>query len=192
MTKHKGNSYGFNSRARAAFQDVAAMQAETETRNRFFEAVTDGDIETMREILRKHPHAVKWYRPVDLEDKPFARNETALMAAAAAGQARAMRLLLGNGADIDAQHSRGWTALHHAAWRGHEEAVEVLLWHRADTSLANESGHTAAALAYQGGHNDLGRKISNADKIFSLQDFRRGVDGQVKGPKTAHFRKYAG
>lgn len=163
--------------------------AETETKNRFFEAVTDGDIETMRDIMRKNPNAAKWHRPVDLDDNPFARNETALMAAAAAGQARAMRLLLGNGADIDARHSRGWTALHHAAWHGHEEAVDVLLWHRADTSLANEGGHNAAALAYQAGHNDIGRKISNADEIFSLQDFRRGVEGPVKIPKTAHFRK---
>lgn len=161
----------------------------TETQNGFFDAAAEGDIGTMKQILLKHPNAAMWHKPVAPDDNPFARNETALMAAAAAGQAQAMRLLIGNGADINAQHSRGWTSLHHAAWRGHEEAVDVLLWHRANTLLPNEGGHTASALAYQSGHNDIGRKIGDAFKLFGLNHFQRGVEKPVKGLKTASFRK---
>lgn len=166
-----------------------SAEAQEETRNRFFEAATSGDISTLQQILRKNPYAAKWHRPVDLEANPFARNETALMAAAAAGQAQAMRFLLGNGAEINAQHSRGWTALHHAAWQGHEEAVDVLLWHRADTSLVNEGGFTATALAYQRAYNSIGRKIGDAETLYDLHEFRQGGEKPVKGLKTARFSK---
>lgn len=158
-----------------------------ETKLRFCAAAEDGDLDTLKQVMRKYPDAAKWKKPVPQGTQPFASNETPLMLAAANGQAKAMRLLIANGADIDAQHSRGWTALHHATWQNREESVDLLLWHRANTMLVNEGGHTAAALAFQRSHSAIGRKIGDALKLFGLGHFKRGLEKSVAAPKTAKF-----
>lgn len=73
---------------------------------------------------------------------------TALSNASWRGHARAVRLLLESGADVNAQSTDGgWTALMGAAENTYGDVVELLLAHKARLDLVNEDGDTALDLA---------------------------------------------
>jgi peptidoglycan/LPS O-acetylase OafA/YrhL len=72
---------------------------------------------------------------------------TPLLWAAAAGQAEAIELLIGRGADVNAADRKGGTALLAAAFLGHEKAVDVLIRHGAKVNAANPSGSTPLDVA---------------------------------------------
>src|SRR5262245_13965427 len=62
---------------------------------------------------------------------------TPLMWAARYGAVRAMRVLIGAGADVNARDlNRRWTPLLHAVHRQHGDVVSLLLAHGADPNLA--------------------------------------------------------
>ena len=89
-------------------------------------------------------------RPSDLErllacyaDDVDARDvdgATALHAAAAAGHATAMTLLLEHGASVSVTNNYEDTPLHAAAREGHADVVRALLAHRADPHATNRFG----------------------------------------------------
>jgi uncharacterized protein len=54
-----------------------------------------------------------------------------LISAAYAGNRRAVKLLLKNGADVTAKSKQGWTALKAAEWGDHYEIVAILKAHGA-------------------------------------------------------------
>jgi uncharacterized protein len=64
-----------------------------------------------------------------------ASGQTALIAAAEAGHADMVRLLLTKGANVNVRHEAGGTALTAAAGRGHLEIVKELLKARADANV---------------------------------------------------------
>ena len=66
------------------------------------------------------------------------------MWAAVTGQAEAIELLIGRGADVNAAGRDGGTALHAAAFLGHEKAVDVLLRNGAKVNAANQQRQHAA------------------------------------------------
>ena len=98
----------------------------------------------MRQELADHEAALRHWRQVVRKEvgvrcwvdaRRGLSGETPLHAAALHGNARALRLLVDAGADVEAQTSDGWTPLHYAlAADGdlegirHQEAVEVLLF----------------------------------------------------------------
>ncbi len=73
--------------------------------------------------------------------------DTPLHIAAIRGDTRAICLLLGLGADINAAGERGYTALHYAVEQKHPEVVSLLLEHGADSSLRSEFGDTPLDLS---------------------------------------------
>jgi hypothetical protein len=115
-----------------------------------FEAAATGDIDALRAILAEDESAVFW---------SDGARRTALMHAARAGQAGAMRALLGAGADVNAQAidtaDFSWdqpqtTALHDAAGGGHPEAVALLLEAGADPDALAMDGETPLHHAVHG------------------------------------------
>lgn len=76
----------------------------------------------------------------------FSRNNfgvTALMDAAGQGLEEEVRLLIADGADVNAQDNQGNTALMYAALRGHSEVVELLISSGADVLRTDYLGNTA-------------------------------------------------
>ncbi|XP_043779832.1 ankyrin repeat domain-containing protein 65 isoform X3 [Cervus elaphus] len=81
-----------------------------------------------------------------------ARLDGVLLVAAAAGRATALRLLLAQGAPVDARDGVGATVLGVAAGLGRRQDMEVLLEHGADPSLKDRHGRSALHRAAAGGH----------------------------------------
>jgi ankyrin repeat protein len=87
----------------------------------------------------------------------------ALMQAARAGHAEAVKSLLAGGkADVNGRDERGNTPLIEAARSGHDDAVRALLVARADAQAKNDEGQTALSLAALGGHDGVIRLLREA------------------------------
>ena len=84
---------------------------------------------------------------------------TPLNSAAAARAAAIVRLLLEQGAAVDAAQHGGWTALHSAAHNGDLEVLEILLAHGASRERRSETGQTAAEMADAAGHAQAAARL---------------------------------
>ncbi|NXW36735.1 ANK2 protein, partial [Phaetusa simplex] len=84
---------------------------------------------------------------------PERKGNTALHIASLAGQAEVVKVLVKEGANINAQSQNGFTPLYMAAQENHIEVVKYLLENGANQSTATEDGFTPLAVALQQGHN---------------------------------------
>ena len=94
-------------------------------------AAAAGDLDAIRQHLQGG---------VDINKPDLAFGMTPLSLAAAHDQAEAIRVLLENGADVNARHPDGNTALHTAAFFGRLECVRRLLAAGAEINLKNDEG----------------------------------------------------
>lgn len=92
-----------------------------------------------------------------------AAEETSLADAAEQGQARLVRSLLADGADVDARQVDGMTALHWAAYHDALDTGRLLVAAGADVNAANRYGVSALALAATNGNADFVRLLLDAD-----------------------------
>ena len=72
----------------------------------------------------------------------------------------AIRLLLDNGADVNARGDMENTALHKAALLGLADVVRFLLERGADTALRNHDGDAPLDIAKRLGHDDIVRILN--------------------------------
>ena len=89
---------------------------------------------------------------------------TALIYAAARGEAEAVNALVKAGAPVDRSHrqaDRGWTALIYSAQGGHILTAQILLEGGADVNV-ERSGMTALQMATSQGHDDMIRLLEEA------------------------------
>ena len=80
---------------------------------------------------------------------------TPLHSAVAGDHRGVARLLVENGADVNARQRGGWTPLHSAAANGDEDLVLYLLEHGAYPDATQDDGHTPADLAAERGHPEV-------------------------------------
>jgi len=73
----------------------------------------------------------------------------------AAGHKEIMELLLAHGADVNAKANNGETPLHYAARRGEGNLAELLLVHGADINAKSNKGYTPLYIAAREGHRDV-------------------------------------
>jgi ankyrin repeat protein len=106
-----------------------------------------GQLETARYLL-----SIK--ADVDSISMDPLRNQP-LHAAATAGHAAIAALLLGAGADPNAEQSGQWTALHAAAEKGHAPVVRLLLERGAVPARRRYSGATPVSLARERAHAEV-------------------------------------
>ncbi len=125
---------------------AGAAQAMT-PKEAFLAACTAGNSRRARALLKKSPALLQQLRPDD---------QKLLTVVAAAGNLRAVRLMLDLGFDLEAKGDWGGTALHQAAWHGHVDVVAFLLKQGANTAALNRWGgdvlHTALHAATHGEH----------------------------------------
>ena len=100
-----------------------------------FVAALNGDFHTIKTLLPAEANAStpEGYTPLSL--------------AVSAQHMDVVRLLLREGAQLDAQDQDGVSALMHACMHGNAELTDLLLLHGARTELRNHQGETAASLA---------------------------------------------
>jgi ankyrin repeat protein len=118
---------------------------------------------------------------------PDARDQlgqSALFAAASAGHAEVVRLLLEKGASIDTEFST--LLLHHAAGKGQAEIVQILLEKGVDVNAQDLVGYTALMRAAEEGQDDMVRMLIakgadvNAQEMHGYSSLMWAV---VKGKK---------
>ncbi|MDQ7826788.1 MAG: ankyrin repeat domain-containing protein [Candidatus Eremiobacteraeota bacterium] len=110
-----------------------------------------GDTKTMAVLLKKAP---------DLARARDGSGDTPLHYAAYAGQKSAVKLLLSQGADVNAQSKSLWTPLHNAALKGDSETASFLLEKGARVDIKNADGETPLSLAEMNGHGELVKLMS--------------------------------
>jgi uncharacterized protein len=81
------------------------------------------------------------------------RRVTALHNAAANGHSRLCKLLIEQGADVNAKDINGFTPLINAVYAGQNETMRLLLENKADSNAVPKSGSTALNIAVQ--RNDM-------------------------------------
>jgi hypothetical protein len=83
------------------------------------------------------------------------RGQPAICLAASGGHVEVVRLLIAEGADINAKASLDETALHKAADHGHKEVVELLLAAGADINAKDKDGRTPLQLGAMSGNPEV-------------------------------------
>jgi ankyrin repeat protein len=161
--------------------EIADFLVAAGARLGIFEAASVGDLARTVELLEADPGLVNAYSPDGYQPLGLAaffgqaqvavylvargaavnsasKNSMQVMPlhSAVAGQhLEIARLLIDQGADVNARQSDGFTALHGAAQNGQIEMIQLLLAHGADTSARGEGGMTALDYASRAGHPDV-------------------------------------
>ncbi|KAI8498548.1 hypothetical protein Bbelb_237500 [Branchiostoma belcheri] len=151
-------------------------------KERFFHAIEDEDVETVRRGLEQgvdvnmrlqayslfgrigdtglHVACSRGHdKVVELLIKNQAKlneanvaGDTALHAACSEGNVKIVELLIKNQADLNVTNWYGNTGLHVACFRGHEKVVELLIKNQAKLNVKNGAGDTGLHVACSGGH----------------------------------------
>jgi len=139
--------------------------AREETEGDIFRAVTGGDVEAVRSMIKQNPLLVNSRRPdkhpllviaaqgdhwdlVELlvnkgaDVNAASTGGTALHYAASKGKGEVVAFLLENGADPNAEDMIRRTPLYHAVWQGHEDIVSLLLARGATVNVRDKHGTT--------------------------------------------------
>jgi len=92
------------------------------------------------------------------------------------GQVDQVRMLLGDGTDVNSLDRHSQTALMVASHRGYVEVARLLIDHGADLNTTAKYGLTALMLAIVAGHDETARVLVEA-----------GADLEVRGTGTPGF-----
>lgn len=143
------------------------------------EAVRDGNLAKVGNLLKANPQLVKAREPSHFDSTP-------LHLAAMDGNAAMAELLLAKGAEIDATDCGGWTPLMRAVANKHKKVVELLLAKNANVNLAMDIGRTA--LHYAVMNDDL----ETTGQLLSHQaDTNVGSGGEFDPPPLHAARSVA-
>ena len=105
---------------------------------------------------------------VDVNSEGFYGGATSLMAASQNGHIDIVRILLANGANVDAQRDEGQTALIYATV--HPDIVKLLLDAGAETELKSILGHTALLYASTEGNTETVKALIEGGADIDVKD----------------------
>ncbi|XP_033738388.1 LOW QUALITY PROTEIN: KN motif and ankyrin repeat domain-containing protein 1-like [Pecten maximus] len=110
--------------------------------------------------------------------------QTALMLAVSQGRTEMVKLLLQNGANVNAQDNEGSTAMMVGCEHGYTEIVKLLMAQADyDPSLADNDGSTPLSISMEAGHKDIGVLL------YAQLNFKRQAQaspGLTRSRKTSH------
>jgi ankyrin repeat protein len=127
---------------------------------RWTRAIQKNAVSDIRALLTDQP---------DL-DQPASDGKTALMAAAAAGDAALLEKLLQAGADPQRLNHKLASALVYAAWGGSPAVVRLLLAHQIDIDQRATNGWTALTMAAAKGHDQVVRMLILKGATVDVRD----------------------
>jgi 7,8-dihydropterin-6-yl-methyl-4-(beta-D-ribofuranosyl)aminobenzene 5'-phosphate synthase len=139
------------------------------------EAVAQGQLQTVRELLKTSPQMAN-----EVSERGF----TALHLATNSAHIAIMKLLLDSGADINVEDRDGDAPVHWAAYAGQDEAMQLLLERKADSKARNRQGWTALMWTAARGHASTaellvaaGLKVNTSDTKGSTPLHEAAVNG---------------
>jgi uncharacterized protein len=97
---------------------------------------------------------------------PAAKNSTALVPAAVAGDITKVKGLLAEGVDPNTKGTGNTTPLIEAAYAGHTEIVRALMEKGANVSLKKDDGETAYSFAASRKHDDIAKMIDQVNQLL--------------------------
>ncbi len=124
-------------------------------------AVTQNKTETLDELLNKIR---------DIDTPTPSRSKTALMAAAAAGDAKLFHSLIVRNANPNLTNDNGGTSLMYACWGGNLAIVEEILSLKIDPNLQASNGWTAIMMCAVKNRGKLIRSILDHDADANISD----------------------
>lgn len=131
---------------------------------RWTDAIGRNDVDSLADLLSIWPK----------QDLPTGRRngkgKTALMAAAAAGDAGLVRRLLAAGADPAATNVKGASTLMYAAWRGDTQTIAQLLARGVSLEQQASNGWTAMTMAAAKGHEAALAQLLDAGAQVDVRD----------------------
>lgn len=150
-------------------QDIAKFLAAKKRTLDLYEASSLGDLEQVKQIVKRNPETVKSFS---------AEGFPALGLASYLGQAGVVKFLLDNGADVNAvaKNSTGFTPLTGAVSTGRKEVAELLVKKGANVNHQYEEGFTPLMEASASG---------NVDMTKLLLGHGANVNAKTKEKKTA-------
>ena len=98
-------------------------------------------------ILPSEPMVVKTYGKSQQLSTEAKAPDISLLKAAIDGNIEAVKLLIANGADVNARDKDGETPLHKASSRGEKEIIELLIAKGADVNAKDNSSHEWTPIA---------------------------------------------
>jgi len=172
-------------------KEIVALLLSRRPEMDFYEAVALGDENLVQDMITDHPdlpHSQSWdgftglhlavffghesiarlliRRGADVNaisaNRTVARNARPIHSAVSANRPGMVRLLLDNGAKVNARQDGGFTPLHGAAAGDSAVLIELLLSSGADPSLLAEDGSSPASIAEQRGHAEIVRLLREA------------------------------
>ena len=136
-------------------------------------------ITQLQEVFDAYP-VMSFLKGVESMNQKGALENEILHIAAQQGKLDHIRILLENGADINAIGDIGFTPLHSAALGGQARSVELLLSLGADTTIKNEFGQTALDMAV------LGKAV---DACEVLERWNAQKRNERYRPRPAHVKE---
>ena len=124
--------------------------------NHLFDFVRQGDLESIRKQLENG-------LPADSRDE---NGNSLLMQACHDGHYPISKILLAQGADVNAASNQGNTPLMFAAMFNQTDIIELLLEHGADAYAKSADGLTALALARAMGAEAAARRLAQHVELF--------------------------
>ena len=93
-----------------------------------------------------------------------------------------MKVLIQNGADVNAVHAQKVTSLHSAAWKGHVDVAKVLIQKGADVNAVDKYKWTPLHYAADNAHVVLTLKLFCFGAVIdemALEDDKTGLLGEI-------------
>ena len=134
-----------------------------ELNNALIDAVREGDIERVRDLLDKGADVNARYE----------NDHTVLMKAVGKGHVRIVQLLLNVGADVNARDMHGHTALMIASWKDHINyinIVKLLLEKGADVNVKDRYGNTTIIFAVRYSHPEIVKLLLDKGADPNIRD----------------------
>jgi len=138
---HEGDVIGWATLGGPVHQQVVALLVERGARHHIFSAIAIGDLDLIRRLVADNPEALNRRR------SRFERRQTALHDAISRQRYDILDLLIGLGADVEAEDLHGETPLAFAMMRGDREAMNRLHAAGARPPKTVETSHFSEKMA---------------------------------------------